>query len=701
MSSAPHSTGYRWSQWLDAGLFGLTYFAAAQVGHWLSIEPGHMATCWPPAGLYLAVLMWLDRSRWLPFVVAAFIANFVSDYVFQQRPAALSVGFASANLMEAVIGAELLRRLSSKGFSLQRLGDILHLFTTAFVAPIFGALAGAVSVVIAYSDQSLLEVALMWWSADFVGIFVITPVVWSLLIGKWRGLVDLSWSRRIELICSVGTVVLVSLLVCRGWHLATSFTFLVIPFMLWPSMRFCPGTTAVSVMFSALVITSATVDQRGPFSLGNLTEPTRVVLVQLYLTSISAPFLALAALIQERQRAAEELEFKVLQRTQQLAEADRRKDHFLAVLAHELRNPLAPLSNALQVWPYVESQAEEMRDLREIMTRQLSHMVHLVDELLDVSRITRGKIQLKQEPLDLREVVSDAIVAVQPMIDASKQSLHVAYDSVPLIVLGDRARLLQVIGNILNNASKFTGPGGNIWITAEPNSQQIALTIKDNGPGISREQLDRIFEMFTQVDQTLERSHGGLGIGLTLARTLVELHGGSLTAHSDGLGCGSKFVVTLNRHELSEKHAEWPQAVSSSGDSQAALPYPPKRVLIVDDVVESAQTLAKMLTTLGHEVRVQHEGEAAIAEAAQWQPEVCFLDIAMPGMNGYEVAKELRKVDPQHAMKLVALTGFGQVGDRELAFAVGFDEHLIKPASLESLREVLQSRLAARSATNV
>jgi len=367
-----------------------------------------------------------------------------------------------------------------------------------------------------------------------------------------------------------------------------------------------------------------------------------------------------------------------------LRDADRRKDQFLATLAHELRNPLAPISNALQVWPLIEGDSQAATEIREMMERQVKQMIRLIDDLLDVSRITRGKIELRKESLDLATVVQGAIEGVRPFVDACGHLLTVELPPEPARLIGDSGRLVQVLGNLVHNAAKYTGRDGQIRVSAGIEEGIAVITVQDTGPGIPSEMLASVFEMFSQVDQTLDRSHGGLGIGLTLVRTLVELHGGSVTAANRTDGAGCEFTVRLP--------ALTPDGASSGPETcqRTHVNAPPlrRRVLIVDDVRPSANTLSIMLKGLGQEVSTAYDGYSALATAREFRPEVAFLDIAMPKMDGYELARRILAI-PGARPVLVALTGYGQEEDRQRAFQAGFDHHMVKPASLESLHAFL------------
>ncbi len=370
-----------------------------------------------------------------------------------------------------------------------------------------------------------------------------------------------------------------------------------------------------------------------------------------------------------------------------MREADRRKDAFLATLAHELRNPLAPISNGLQAWPSVEGDPARMEQLRAMMDRQVHQMIRLIDDLMDVSRITRGKIQLRKERVALATLIAGAVESVEPLMHARKHQLTVQLPSEPVWIDGDLVRLTQVFGNILNNAAKYTVQNGIITVTADRQGDWVVVKVRDNGPGIPDHMLSEIFEMFRQVDQTLERSHGGLGIGLTLVKRLVEMHGGTVEARSEGPQRGSELIVTLPAIVVNPRAV--PDGLSGTSDSAASMPR--HRVLVVDDLPELTESFATLLEVIGQQVFVAYNGPSAIESARVQRPNVAFLDIAMPGMNGYEVARRLRTLPELKGLTLVALTGFGQDEDRRKAAEAGFDHHLTKPSSQQALKDLLLS----------
>jgi two-component system CheB/CheR fusion protein len=372
-----------------------------------------------------------------------------------------------------------------------------------------------------------------------------------------------------------------------------------------------------------------------------------------------------------------------------LQEVDQRKDEFLATLAHELRNPLAPIRNSLQFLRLAGSDQAASDHAADIIDRQVNHLVRLVDDLLEVSRITRGKIKLRKEAVDLATIISGAIETSRPLIEAAGHRLDVSLPSQPVMLEADAVRVSQVISNLLNNAAKYTVAGGQIWLAAEADTHEVVISVRDTGIGIPAEMLPHVFEMFTQVDRSLSRSQGGLGIGLTLSRSLVELHGGSILARSSGAGCGSEFIVRLPRSlaEQSTKEVEAREQVHDNGEKS-----PGRRILIVDDNIDSAESLGLWLQLEGHDVKLVHEGLAAIEVARVFHPEVILLDIGLPDIDGYEVAQRLRQELCLDGVRLIALTGYGQDEDRQRCYDAGFDEHLIKPVEPSTLESLLSSR---------
>jgi PAS domain S-box-containing protein len=383
------------------------------------------------------------------------------------------------------------------------------------------------------------------------------------------------------------------------------------------------------------------------------------------------------------------------ERERSLADEARRKDEFLALLAHELRNPLAPIYSALQILKLSEDDVASSREAREVAERQVNLLTRLVDDLLDMSRIMRGKIDLRVERLELASIVTQAVETARPAINANRHELSVSMPDEPVWFKADRVRITQVLSNLLSNAAKYTEPEGRISLSATIEDEQLVVCVADNGIGIEPEALPRVFEMFMQVAPGARRSQGGLGIGLTLVRNLIEMHGGRVEARSTGLGQGSQFFVRL---PVAVADAEAPAAMD--GPEQQAANGSRRRILVVDDNVDAARSLAMLLRLRGHDVELAFNGEDALATVQQRLPEIVFLDIGMPGMDGFQVARRLR-AEFDSSLYLVALTGWGAEQDRQKSREAGFDRHLTKPVDLTALERVLAECASVPEVTQV
>ncbi|QJR35018.1 response regulator [Gemmatimonas groenlandica] len=402
----------------------------------------------------------------------------------------------------------------------------------------------------------------------------------------------------------------------------------------------------------------------------------------------------------ESERLTRELEQRVLERTAeleaamtrqvelttQLRDADRKKDEFLALLAHELRNPLAPVQNAVSIMQYKQIEDAELRWCRDVIERQSHQLARLVDDLLDVSRITHGKIVLRPEEVDLSALVTSAVETCRPQIDAHHHQLHVSMPKRPVRLLGDPTRLTQVIANLLNNAAKYQLPYGVIDIVVERVGDRAQLHVRDRGVGMTPVTIESIFELFAQGERSVERSQGGLGVGLSLVRTLVELHGGTVRARSDGLGMGSEFTIELPAITTGVRVVQRGQTALADGAAPRGA-----RVLIVDDNRDSAESMAALLTLHGHHVRVAYDGETGLEMIDQETPDVMLLDIGLPGMDGYEVCRRTRARGLAD-VQIIAMSGFGQDQDVRRSREVGFDAHTVKPLKIAILLDILRSR---------
>ncbi len=373
----------------------------------------------------------------------------------------------------------------------------------------------------------------------------------------------------------------------------------------------------------------------------------------------------------------------------ELRDADRRKDEFLATLAHELRNPLAPIRNSLHVMRLAADNAGAVEHARLMMERQLGQLVRLIDDLLDVSRITRGKLDLRKERVDLAAVIGSAVDTTRPLIESSGHALTITLPPQPVFLDADPMRLAQVLSNLLNNAAKYMDRGGHIWLTAVKDHLDVVVTVRDSGIGIPAEAIPKIFDLFAQVDRSLEKSQGGLGIGLTLVKRLVEMHGGSVEARSAGVGKGSEFIARLPI-VVSETGMHAPREDDARKGSALGC-----RILIADDNRDAAESMSMVLRLMGNEVRTVHDGVQAIEEASAFRPDVLLLDIGMPRMNGYDVARRVREQRWGSDMILVALTGWGQEDDKRRAIEAGFDQHFTKPVNPAVLEKLVKGLHAA------
>ncbi|MEP7156301.1 MAG: ATP-binding protein [Betaproteobacteria bacterium] len=369
-----------------------------------------------------------------------------------------------------------------------------------------------------------------------------------------------------------------------------------------------------------------------------------------------------------------------------LRDADRRKDEFLATLAHELRNPLAPLRNGLEILRMPGVDATMSARARDMMERQLRQMVRLVDDLLDVSRITTGKLVVTRERTVLQSIVQSAVETARPFVETRKHLLTIDLPATPIHVQADSTRLSQVLSNLINNAARYTEPGGTIGVSVALHSDSVSIYVSDNGIGIAPALQRSIFDMFTQVDQSLERRQAGLGVGLTLAKKLVELHDGVIDVSSDGLGQGTTMIVTL---PLARLEAALPAPAAPAQEVEPARQPDGKRILLADDNIDFVNSMGTLLEAMGHEVLVAHDGAQALAAAPAFKPDFAFLDIGMPMMNGYDLARHLRALPETAKTVITAVSGWGQVSDRRRAAEAGFNHHLVKPVEIEQLENII------------
>jgi signal transduction histidine kinase/ActR/RegA family two-component response regulator len=655
------------------------YFGAAKFALTMAFVAEQVSPIWPPTGIALAALLLFGYRVWPGITLGAFLANITAN-----ESIGTACGIALGNTLEAVVGVLLLHHLVGFQRPLERLRDVFGLVgVAAAIAPTVSATVGVTSLCLGGAQQWTEFGALwfVWWLGDAMGAILITP-----LLLTWTTWPRQFWPirRLIEAIVLLALLVGASLVVFAGLSPTRIFgrplEYAVFPFLIWAALRFGQAGTATGILVTAAIATFGTVNGMGPFAKGSPHES--LVLLQLFLIVVAVTALLLGATITELKRMEKELR----RRAHQLAEADHRKDEFLAMLAHELRNPLAPLRNGVEILRLQSGNGPGAEQVVPMMQRQIQHLVRLVDDLLEVSRITRGLIELQKKRVTLAAVLESALETSRPIIDASGHKLTWSLPPGPLFLEADMVRLSQVFTNLLNNAARYTERGGHIDITAERQGDEAVIRVRDTGIGIAAELLPHVFEKFTRGGQSGIHPQGGLGIGLTLARSLVEMHGGRIEATSAGRGQGTVFTVHL---PLAPDNRPPPAQEGLPADQKPAAST--LRILVVDDNCDVAESLGMLLKFTGNEVKVANDGPSALEVMKRWRPAVVFVDLGMPGMDGFEVARRVRADPALKDMTLVALTGWSQDEDRQRSRQAGLDHHLIKPVKLDDLEALLAS----------
>jgi signal transduction histidine kinase/CheY-like chemotaxis protein len=658
------------------------YYMASKLGFTMAYEAEPVAVVWPPTGIALGAVLLFGTRIWPGIMLGAFLANITPN-----EPLLTACGIATGNTLEALTGAWVLRSFAGFDNAMKRVKDILTLaIGSAFVSTMIGATIGVASLCFGgvHSWSNYGSLWRLWWLGDVTGVLLFVPplLAWS----RWPRAI-LSLQRLSELLFLLSGVTLVSAVIFSGsvtLDIITrhAFVYLIFPFIIWSAVRFGHKVTTLVTLSASIIATAATLHWLGPFAFGSSEQSLEML--QIFLIALTLTGLILSAAILERRSAEQTLE-----------DADHRKDEFLATLAHELRNSLAPLSNALHILQAPTVDTIRRAESYKIMERQFRQFARQVEDLVDVSRVSHGKITLHIERITLNDAVSAAIETARPLIEIKQQKLSVQLPSEPFWLDADLTRVAQIFSNLLHNAAKYTEPNGQIWLETERQQNAICVRIRDTGIGIPRDVLPHIFEMFMQADTSIERAHGGLGIGLALVKKFVDLHGGHVEAESKGAGFGSTFSVWLPQAQSEMTQHAFAIEKNRVGSS----PAPAKlRVLVVDDDPTLAQTLGWMVETLGHEMRLAHSGTVALTIAKLFQPHVILLDIGLPGMSGYKVCENMRADPALKGCTIVAQTGWSQTGHREQSELSGFDYHLVKPISLGALEEVFQSLDPAISA---
>ena len=661
------------------------YFAAATLGLELAVVAPQVSVIWPATGLALALLVLRGRRLWPAILLGAFSANILND-----TSVVASSAIAVGNTLEALTGATLLELVGFQP-SMRRLHDVASVFLlAACLSTMVSATVGVVSLCLTGTAPwaRFLSLWSTWWIGDAIGNLVTAPFVFV-----WADQARNRWrlQRLPEGMLLLGSMLLLSVAVFvdQGTVVPYPVHYLIFPAVIWAALRLGQHATATLVFGSLTVTIIATLAGRGPFVTSNIGAS--LLQVALFMAVVCVTGLFLGAATAERNRAERRRsedyarlrssEERLARQAEELAAADRRKDEFLAVLGHELRNPLAPLQNGLELLALGGNDQALVTHARQLMERQLRYLVRLVDDLLDVARIRYGKIVLEMERVELAAMVATAIELARPVIDARHHDLQVILPPETLWTDADRIRLPQLLANLLNNAAKYTDEGGRITLSVARLKSDVIISVRDTGIGMDTEALQNVFELFAQAAGPAHAVQGGLGVGLSLARSIAELHGGVLTARSEGPGKGSEFVLRLPAAAAPETAVAAPGPVTEPSMRQ--------RVLVVDDNVDAAESLGTMLAYSGHDVRVAHGGAEALSTAREFLPNVMILDLGMPDMDGYAVARAVRS-DPRFtSTRLIALSGYGQPDDRRRTADVGFDQHLVKPVEHSVLNAAL------------
>ena len=662
------------------------YVAAGKFGLLFAFVHASASPVWPPTGLAIAAVLLLGRWVWPAVFVGAFLVN-----VTTAGSAASSLGIAAGNTLEALLAGYLVGRFASGPAAFERARDIFVFAGLAgFVSTAASASIGVASLV-AGGFASLAEAPRIWWTwwlGDLAGALIVTPAIILWFRTRPLGFAD----RSAETVLALASTALVGLVAFGELGTGRSLSFICLPPLAWAAFRLPPREVATCVVLLSGIAVRGTVAGIGTFSRGDANES--LLMLEAFMATISMTMLPVAAVVAETQRVADvrrrvqaERE-KLLQRERELRSqaevASRAKDDFLAMLSHELRNPLAAATSAVHVLEATGPPEDRQRaQATAILGRQLRHLGRLLDDLLDVALVTGGGIALERKPTDLARTVLDGVDALR--IARRLEDHELAVDARPVWVLADPARLEQVVTNLLANAVKYTPAGGHIKVSTEAAGTDAVLRVEDDGIGISEETLPFLFELFFQVERPLSRPQGGLGLGLTLVRRLVELHGGTVQAASEGPGKGAAFVVRLPAVPASV------ETVPAVSDAPAGREH--GHVLLVEDSADAREILRMILELSGYLVTCAEDGPGGVAAALRCRPGAALVDIGLPGYDGYEVARRIRAAPEGASVLLVALTGYGQPADRRRAEEAGFDLHFVKPVDPSRLIALLAGAL--------
>lgn len=662
-------------------LLFLAYLLSAQIfSYFYAAIPSAPILVWPSSGIALAGLILGGISLW----PAVFAAALVHSILFGD-PAITTTIVAIASALQAVVGAYFLKRFGFTNSFSRVPHTIAFILTAVFVTlivPSLGMLAHLVGDV--PLTRSPLGTYIPWWIAQILSVLIVTP-----LLVRWlpHFRFTRTKSELFEAWLSIASIAGVAFLLYWTPYREIAevpLVYLILVPLLWIALRIGPRFMTLALFLNAFLALSGTAYLT--ISSGSIEILGQALLqTEIFIIMISFIFLLLVTVAEERKDTANDLRENVRRledAIERIRKEDEAKSRFIATLAHELRNPLAPLMSSLEILKLSPPNSQQTNELADDMTDHLQTMRHLLDDLLDISRISREKLLLHKERIDLNAIINRSTRTVDRLMNERNHTLIVDVPNTAIMFEADPVRLEQVFVNLLNNAAKYTEPGGTITVSAKVSPGFVTVTVSDTGIGMDENLLEHVFEAFFQIDQP-GKMHAGLGIGLSLTKNLVEMHGGTIAAKSAGIGHGSELVVRL---PLTESLS----AISVNDTKTDMQPNNGIRILIVDDNRAAADALAKLLTLRGNVTEAVYASEEAIKQAPLFCPEVVLLDIGLPNMDGYEVARQLRS-DPNFSATLIALTGYGQESDIRKATKAGFDHHLTKPAGLAEIEEILVS----------
>jgi signal transduction histidine kinase/CheY-like chemotaxis protein len=675
-------------------LFFCVYVVMAKLGLAVYSFHGAVTFFWLPTGISLAVLILYGYDMWPAITLGSLAAMLLSGV----SPGA-ALGIAAGNTLEAIIGTYLLRRYIILFRCFERLEDTIGFIGLgALGASTISATIGALSLWAAHiiGPGEFSTTWVIWWIGNVLSSLVITPFLLTSLAPSrpWNA----DGLSRVE-IYSFGVILLATnfIIFWKSFapigNLPSFYLFISLP-LLWGCLRLGSRGITISIFVTWLIATLSTASGHGPFSDKTLFDA--MLLLQVFIGTLSITFLVFLSIVKERKHAVAGLKdhiAKLENAVHQISSADQAKNDFLATLAHELRNPLAPLRSSLELLQIRTQENSDLGKLTDAMHNHVRTMARLLDDLLDISRITRKKITLEKELVHMQSIIEQSAEMAEPHIRKHRHQLTISMPESALWVFGDPIRIEQMIVNILNNAAKYTDPGGKIYLSCTGDAAQVHVSVRDTGLGIEPDMIGRIFEPFLQIDSKRTHTSGGLGIGLHLTKTLAELHEGTIEARSEGLGRGSEFVISLPRTDaaLSDRT---PEAVAIPASSLASA-FPAGgtgdnrkyTVLVVDDNEAAATGLAELLRYKGHTVGLAYDGFSALETVQKFSPQIIIVDIGMPVMDGYEVARKLKERSDS-PFTLIALTGYGQDEDKAKARVAGFDYHLTKPISIMDIEKI-------------